>query len=92
LHSNLSGTFAFAFSWYLGMEAFSYGKLFGILACFAGAVCVGLSDVSGSNNDGYTIAGDVIALLVAVFYGLYTATLKYLVRDAYNLLQITSDL
>lgn len=91
-HSNLSGTFTFAFSWYLGLEVFTYGKVFGILACFLGAVCVGLNDseeVSGRNADAasgsgssHDVGGDCVALLGAVFYGLYTTVLQYLVRRA----------
>jgi solute carrier family 35 protein F5 len=81
--SNLSGTFTFAFSWYLGLEGFTYGKVLGILACFLGAVCVGLNDsergaapVAGEHS----MAGDMVAFTGAVFYGLYTTTIKYLVR------------
>lgn len=82
-HSNLSGIFTFAFSWYLGLEGFTYGKVLGVLACFLGAVCVGVSDSEQSGpavSGEHTVAGDTVALAGAVFYGLYTTTLKYLVR------------
>lgn len=78
-HSNLSGTFAFTFSWYLGMEGFSFSKVLGILACFLGAACVGLSDAGDGTIVEHTVIGDAIALLAAVFFGMYTAVLKYLV-------------
>jgi len=89
--SNLSGTFTFAFSWYLGLEVFTYGKVFGILACFLGAVCVGLNDSgetdssssggSGSATGAHNVGGDSVALLGAVFYGLYTTVVQYLIPD-----------
>lgn len=81
--SNLSGSFAFFFSWYLGMESFSYGKLLGIVACFIGAVCVGMSDSGAHSGDTAeeesSMTGDIVALFVALLYGLYTVTLQYLV-------------
>lgn len=85
--SNLSGIFTFAFSWYLGLEGFTYGKVLGVLACFLGAVCVGVSDSehSGAAVSGeHTVAGDTVALAGAVFYGLYTTTLKYLVTSLHE--------
>jgi drug/metabolite transporter (DMT)-like permease len=67
----------------LGLEGFTYGKIFGILACFLGAVCVGLHDADedgGGSAGAHSEAGDAIALLGAVFYGVYTTTIKYMVR------------
>jgi len=81
--SNLSGTFTFAFSYYLGLEGFTYGKIFGIMACFLGAVCVGLNDseksdgASGGNSGESSAMGDSVAFFGAVCYGLYTTVLKY---------------
>lgn len=78
LHSNLSGSFTFAFSWYLGLEGFTYGKILGIFACFMGAVCVGLHDSeSGAAQSEHNIFGDVVALFGALCYGMYTTVLKY---------------
>jgi solute carrier family 35 protein F5 len=91
-HSNLSGTFTFAFSWYLGVDTFTYGKVFGILACFLGAVCVGLNDSkdsggqeSSSHGAEHSVGGDSVALLGAVFYGLYTTVIKYMVGFAWRM-------
>ena len=46
-----------------------------------GAVCVGLNDSerhdSGEASGAQTVMGDTVALFGAVFYGLYTTTLKY---------------
>jgi drug/metabolite transporter (DMT)-like permease len=68
------------------MEEVSLGKVCGLVACFAGAVCVGMSDASDDATGGAgastTVTGDLIALGAALGYGLYTAVLKYLVsRD-----------
>mgnify|MGYP005993738463 CR=1 FL=1 len=61
---------------------FTYAKVLGILACFMGAVCVGLNDSedgSSTSDSAHTVAGDSVALLGALFYGLYTTVLKYMV-------------
>ena len=45
-----------------------------------GAVCVGLNDSedgSSTSDSAHTVAGDSVALLGALFYGLYTTVLKY---------------
>lgn len=47
-----------------------------------GAVCVGLNDSedgSSTSDSAHTVAGDSVALLGALFYGLYTTVLKYMV-------------
>jgi hypothetical protein len=80
IHSNLSGTFTFAFSWYIGLEGFACVKMAGIIVCFLGVVCVALSDSNAAGAGTHTVAGDMVALTGAVFYGLYTTTLKYMVR------------
>lgn len=88
--SNLSGTFTFAFSYYLGLEGFTYGKIFGIIACFLGAVCVGLNDsekadgASGATSGQSSAMGDSVAFFGAVCYGLYTTVLKYKVYYIYH--------
>ena len=68
------------------MEGFTYGKIFGILACFMGAVCVGLNDSEKHEeaSGAQTVLGDTVALFGAVFYGLYTTTLKYKVHCAFH--------
>jgi len=47
-----------------------------------GAVCVGLNDSEKHDSTeaasgAQTVMGDTVALFGAVFYGLYTTTLKY---------------
>jgi drug/metabolite transporter (DMT)-like permease len=63
----------------LGLEGVTYGKIFGIIACFLGAVCVGLNDQEeeADSTQKYTAAGDLVAMCGAVCYGLYTTVLKY---------------
>lgn len=81
--SNLAGTFTFAFSWFLGLEELSYGKVLGIIVCFIGAISVGLQDSGEMDGDGEqrTLAGDIVALLSAVGYGLYTSIIRYKIPD-----------
>ena len=48
--------------------------MIGIFICFMGAVCVGLSDESDDSS--HSLGGDVVALLAAAGYGLYTAVMR----------------
>ena len=82
--SNLSGAFTLAFSYFCGIEEITRGKVLGIMVCFAGAVCVALQDSSavggdGNNQQNHTISGDIVALMSAAGYGLYTSMIRYLV-------------
>jgi drug/metabolite transporter (DMT)-like permease len=52
----------------------------GILACFLGAVCVGLNDSESSKE--HSVIGDAVALLAALGYGLYTTVIRYKVTKA----------
>jgi len=76
----MAGAFTLAFSYYAGLEGITYGKVLGILACFLGAVCVGLNDTDGSDGKMQTMEGDVVAFFGAVGYGLYTTIIRYKVR------------
>lgn len=74
----MAGTFTLAFSWYAGLETITYGKVLGIVACFLGAVCVGLSDTEESDDaQEHTMIGDIVALLAALGYGMYTTVIRY---------------
>ncbi|KAJ1424877.1 hypothetical protein B484DRAFT_432237, partial [Ochromonadaceae sp. CCMP2298] len=55
------------------------GKVLGILACFLGAVCVGLKD--STDDSTHTVVGDLVALLGALGYGLYTIAIRYQIPD-----------
>lgn len=61
-------------------------KIVGVVICFVGAITTGLADSSsggGNDDDGpnHTVSGDIIALLGAAGYGLYTTTIRYLVPE-----------
>ncbi len=73
----MAGAFTLAFSYYAGLEGITHGKVLGILACFLGAVCVGLNDNGGSNGKMQTVEGDIVAFFAAVGYGLYTTIIRY---------------
>jgi len=76
---NLSGVFTLTIAYFLGLEDITLGKVLGIIFCFVGVVLVALQD----NNDGSksSTAGDIIALLAAVGYGLYNNTIRLKVQD-----------
>lgn len=75
--SNLAASFTLAFSAYAGFEKVSLVKVVGIAVCFGGAILIGLSD----SGDGHTIRGDVIALMSAAAYGIYTTIIRLKVPD-----------
>ena len=73
----MAGAFTLAFSYYAGLEGITYGKVLGIIACFLGAVCVGLNDTGDGNGQMQTVTGDIVAFFGAVGYGLYTTIIRY---------------
>jgi drug/metabolite transporter (DMT)-like permease len=85
--SNLSGAFTFALAWGAGLEEWTIGKIAGILVCFLGVVLVSLQDSNGDagNDDGssssssgdHAVSGDILAILAAFGYGLYTTMIRY---------------
>ena len=72
--SNTSGVFTLFFSWLCGIENITCGKLIGLFFCFAGVVVVAMQDKDASSK--HSLGGDVVAILGALFYGLYTTVLK----------------
>lgn len=74
-----------------GVEVFTYRKLLAVLASLAGVSLVALGDFSGQSDDqrghfphkepAEIAAGDVIALLSAVLYGVYVTRFKHNVGD-----------
>jgi drug/metabolite transporter (DMT)-like permease len=64
----------------MGLEGVTYGKILGILACFLGAVCVALNDTESGDSKEHSMIGDIVALLAALGYGLYTTVIRYKVR------------
>lgn len=84
-HSNLSAAFTLLFSSFLRLEQASYVKIVGVIICFLGAITTGLADSDSSSNDDnaphHTISGDIVAILGAAGYGLYTTTIRYLIPE-----------
>ena len=78
--SNLSSVFTLTFSYFCGLETLTPYKIVGILLCLAGVVLITLQDQSsGSEHAGFAVLGDIMALLSAFGYGVYTTYLRYYV-------------
>ena len=91
--SNLSAGFTLFFSWWYGVEKLTISKILGVSICFVGVGLVALAD-SNSNTrnlvataDESTVTtplnvlGDLMAVLGAAGYGLYTTVLRVKVKD-----------
>lgn len=74
MYSNLSGSFTLCFSLYMGLEKLNWTKLIGILVSFSGVVMIGLDDKDDEGRKSFY--GDIIALISAGLYGLYTTVLR----------------
>ena len=61
----------------MGLEEVTYGKIFGIVASFLGAVCVALNDTESGDSSEHSVTGDIVALFAALGYGLYTTVIRY---------------
>jgi drug/metabolite transporter (DMT)-like permease len=79
LDSNLAASFTLAFSCWYGLEEVTYGKVVGLVLCFAGVLLVG--DQDRDDSGAHSVGGDVVALLSAMGYGLYTAVIRLKVTD-----------
>lgn len=66
----------------MGIEEFSWCKIVGMIICFAGSVSVGLEDSSGGDQK-QTVSGDIVALLAAAGYGLYTTVIRVKVSEQF---------
>jgi solute carrier family 35 protein F5 len=76
--SNTSGVFTLFFSWIFGIEEITAGKVLGLSLCFGGVILVAIQDESsaddGTSEEG--VMGDLVAVIGAMCYGLYTTILK----------------
>lgn len=63
------------------------GKILGLLVCFGGVSMVALSDSEGSSElqSDRDIRGDVVALLAAMGYGIYTTAIRRKVSHSLGL-------
>ena len=72
--------FTLFFSWYFGIEDISVGKTLGLSLCFVGVILVALQDEQSADDTSagslHSILGDLVAVLGAMLYGLYTTILK----------------
>ncbi|KAL8694487.1 MAG: hypothetical protein Q9218_000900 [Villophora microphyllina] len=75
----------------LGVEEFSFKKVTGVIASFAGVILTSTVDISGENEGNRGSfprksprqigIGDALALLSAVLYGIYTTVMKKKIGD-----------
>lgn len=76
--SNLSSVFTLLFSYLAGVDTITPLKVAGVFLCLCGVVLVTLNDKTSSESGGtgWSVIGDMMALLSAFGYGLYTTYLK----------------
>lgn len=81
--SNLSGAFTLFFSWLYGVEKVSIGKILGLLICFMGVAMVAVADTDSANEKASyrSLLGDIMAVLGAAGYGMYTTMLRLKVSE-----------
>lgn len=83
----MSSIFTLLFGALMGVEQFSFRKLVGVLACFAGIILISTVDLSDEDNDenrgrfphksqSQIAIGDAMAFGSAVMYGIYTVVMK----------------
>lgn len=75
----------------MGVERFTFRKLLGVIASFAGIILTSSLDISGGNNanrgafpyksPAQIAVGDALALISAVIYGVYATTMKKKIGD-----------
>lgn len=84
--SNLSGGFTLFFSWLYGVEKITFSKILGLAICFFGVALVAMSDTKvdapgAATMTGRSLLGDIMAVLGAAGYGLYTSVLRVKIAD-----------
>lgn len=86
--SSTSSIFTFLFGYLFRVETVTRRKLAGVLVCFLGVLFVTFSGVKArpSESDSEctkenTLKGDLVALLAAVCYALYSLYIKYFLGD-----------
>jgi drug/metabolite transporter (DMT)-like permease len=75
LHSNTSSVFTLLFAWLSGVEKITVGKVAGIALCLLGVAIVSYQDEEGEKGQEHSLIGDVVGLIGALSYGLYTTIL-----------------
>lgn len=92
--SNTSGVYTLLFSWLLQVEEMTAGKIVGVFLCIVGVILISLQDDESQDSSGtqHSIVGDIVALLGAILYALFTTVLKLKVRGAHSHVIKTSRL
>ncbi|KAI4214102.1 MAG: hypothetical protein LQ351_003187 [Letrouitia transgressa] len=89
--TSTSSIWTLIFGAIIHVEFFSLRKLIGVIASLAGVVLISRADISGENDKSrgsfphktseQIAIGDVLALLSAIIYGIYTTMMKKNIRD-----------
>ncbi|TYZ63940.1 hypothetical protein PybrP1_002907 [[Pythium] brassicae (nom. inval.)] len=77
--SATSTVFTLLFGVWVLKERFSWAKLLGVVLCMAGNISTLANDSSSGQAD--YLWGDLVALLGAVLYGVYTTAIRQLIPD-----------
>lgn len=78
--SSAASLFTFIFSVLLLSEKFTYFKLSCIVALISGTAIVTYSDAAAQDGSPSSLVGDIMCLISAVLYGLYTVSLRKLIH------------
>ncbi|KAL9041200.1 MAG: hypothetical protein Q9214_004189 [Letrouitia sp. 1 TL-2023] len=88
--TSTSSIWTLIFGAIIHVEFFSLRKLIGVIASLAGVILISRSDISGENDksrgsfphktSGQIAIGDILALLSAIIYGIYTTVMKKNIR------------
>lgn len=77
--SATSTVFTLIFGVWVLKERFSWAKLLGVVFCMAGNISTLANDSSSGQSD--YLWGDLVALISAVLYGVYTTAIRKLIPD-----------
>ncbi|KAN0035184.1 hypothetical protein ACTA71_004445 [Dictyostelium dimigraforme] len=83
--STLSGIFSLILSVIFKVDKFTIEKLFATLLTLTGVILVSYSDFDKSSNGSDTVIGDILAIVGAFLYGLYSVLVKKLIGSEENL-------
>ncbi|KAN0037185.1 hypothetical protein ACTFIV_002521 [Dictyostelium citrinum] len=83
--STLSGIFSLFLSVIFKVDKFTIEKLFATLLTLTGVILVSYSDFDKNSNGSDTVIGDILAIVGAFLYGLYSVLVKKLIGSEENL-------
>ncbi|KAM9981207.1 hypothetical protein ACTFIY_003512 [Dictyostelium cf. discoideum] len=83
--STLSGIFSLFLSVIFKVDKFTIEKLFATLLTLSGVILVSYSDFDKNSNGSDTVIGDILAIVGAFLYGLYSVLVKKLIGSEENL-------